>query len=309
MAFPASPPRNRVLEEMPWPALPSGEVPRWDGQAFQVAGARQAVLSYGQSESHWSPELTLLHEAEAGASHPIDVASRHLALRTLEHLGLGETPVVLDVGCSSGYLVEEIRRVWPGAAVIGSDFLLPPLLKLAGRIPGLPLLQFDLRNCPLPDSSITTVIALNVLEHIDDDGAALRQVHRILQPGGLAHLEVPAGPHLYDLYDEVLQHHRRYRLAEWVSQVRHAGFEVRWATHLGALLYPAFRWAKWKNQRLAALPLEEKLRRVAQQIRHTANSGLMRAALAAELALGRWIRYPFGIRCAVTLRKPETAPP
>ena len=52
-----------------------------------------------------------------------------------------------------------------------------------------------------------------MLEHVEDDQAAIRQVYRILQPGGVAVIEVPAGPDLYDIYDRQLMHHRRYRCA------------------------------------------------------------------------------------------------
>jgi SAM-dependent methyltransferase len=299
---------NRALEQIPWPPLPGGEVPRWDGECFQVAGRREAVLSYGQAQSHWSPELTSLHEAEAGAEHPIDVASRRLAMRSIRRHISQSTPVVLDVGCSSGFFVEALLRGWADAAVIGADFIRAPLLKLAQRVPRVPLLLFDLRNCPLPGASVDVVVALNVLEHIDEDERALRQIHRILKPEGLAYIEVPAGPHLHDLYDEVLQHHRRYRLAGLLGMAREAGFEPLAATHLGAFLYPAFWWTKRRNQRLGPLAEEAKRQWVARQIRTTAHSGLMRAVLALELALGRWVRYPLGIRCVVLLRKPGTAP-
>jgi SAM-dependent methyltransferase len=63
------------------------------------------------------------------------------------------------------------------------------------------LLHFDLRHCPLPDGSFDGVILLNVLEHIKEDAAALRQIARILKPGGIAAIEVPAGRGLYDIYD------------------------------------------------------------------------------------------------------------
>ncbi len=299
---------NRALEQFPWPPLPGGGVPKWDGQGFQVEGRRQSVLSYGEASSHWSPDLTALHEAEAGAQHPIDVASRRLALRSIRAHTLQSVEVVLDVGCSSGFFIEEVLRGWPDAVMIGADFMAAPLLKLAQRVPGVPLLQFDLRHCPLPGASVDIVVALNVLEHIDEDDRALREIHRILKPRGLAYIEVPAGPHLHDVYDEVLQHHRRYRLAELLGRTRQAGFQPLIATHLGASLYPAFWWTKRRNQRLGSLTEEAKRQRVATQMRATAHSGLMRAVLAVELALGRWLRYPLGIRCVVLLRNSETQP-
>ena len=69
--------------------------------------------------------------------------------------------------------------------------------------------------------------ALNVLEYIDDDRKALTEIYRILKSGGLAHIEVPADPASFDLYDEVLLHFRRYRLSELIAKASAIGFVVR----------------------------------------------------------------------------------
>jgi SAM-dependent methyltransferase len=295
------------LVDFPWPAPPGASTaPVWSPAGFRLNGdPARAVLVYDAADSHWSPELTDLHEAEAGSQHPIDLASRRWAVRSLaEYLPPDRPqPVVLDVGCSSGFVLEEIQAALPQAALIGSDYILPPLEKLAQRLPGVPLLQFDLRRCPLPDGCVDAVTALNVLEHIDDDTAALREIGRILRPGGVAHIEVPAGPGCYDVYDEQLMHHRRYRLAALLAQARGAGFDVLRATHLGCLIYPAFWLVKRRGRRLLRLPAAEKKALVARQIRHTGQSVLLGAVLRLEEAIGRYATFPFGIRCIAVLRK------
>ena len=297
---------NDPLTAFPWPALPGVEpLPEWREGRFWLEDQSRRVLCYDAADSHWSAELTELHESEAGSHHPIDRASRRLAVRTLtEYLPKTDTaPLVLDVGCSSGFVIEEIRAALPRAVLIGSDYILPPLEKLADRLPGLPLLQFDLRHCPLPDACVDAVTALNVLEHIDDDSAAMREIARILRPGGLAHIEVPAGPGCYDIYDEQLMHHRRYRLRDLLSKAREAGFQVLRATHLGCLIYPAFWFVKQRGRRSLSLPADEKKALVARQIRSTGDSALLDAALNLEAGLGHFISFPFGIRCVAVLRK------
>ena len=278
--------------------------PQWNGRQFLVGDQLQEVLCYDAADSHWSPELTELHEAEAGSTHPIDRASRELAIQSIEQFSGRRGILVLDVGCSSGFILDEIRRRLPEVELIGSDYIAAPLQTLARRLPGVPLLQFDLRKCPLPNGMIDAITALNVLEHIDDDRAALDHIFRILKPGGIAHIEVPAGPHLYDIYDEHLMHHRRYTLGGLQEMARTAGFDVLKATHLGAWMYPAFAWVKRTNRRLLQRSPDEKKRIVAGQIHATSQSALLRILLRAELALGRWIRYRWGIRCVIVLRKP-----
>ena len=93
-------------------------------------------------------------------------------------------------------------------------------------MPNTPLLQFDLTQCSLPDSCIDVLIMLNVLEHIEDHEKALSQARRILKPNGLLILEVPAGPHLYDVYDKFLHHFRRYTQTNLTSLVHKVGFLI-----------------------------------------------------------------------------------
>jgi SAM-dependent methyltransferase len=300
------PSAGAALAGFPWPTPPGASAaPVWRDGRFLLDGQPQRVLSYDAADSHWSAELTELHEAEAGSDHPIDKLSRHAAVRSLTRsLPPGGHPIVLDVGCSSGFVIGEIHAALPRVAVVGSDYLLSPLEGLAARLPGVPLLQFDLRRCPLPDACVDAVTALNVLEHIDDDTQALREIARVLRPGGVAHIEVPAGPGCYDFYDEVLMHHRRYTSRELLAKARTAGFVVERATHLGCLIYPAFWFVKKRHQRLAHLSTDEKRRLVADSIRTTVSSTPLALVLGLEGKLGQFVNFPFGIRCVAVLRKP-----
>jgi SAM-dependent methyltransferase len=295
------------LDSFPWPRwADSHETPVWCGDTFLLGTEKRRILEFGEADSHWTPELTVLHEEEAGANHPIDRASRKLAVVSLHEFVTAKAPVILDVGSSSGYVLTEIRRAFPHAALIGSDYLLQPLLTLAEKMPDLPILQFDLRRCPLPDACIDAVTALNVLEHIDRDEEALAQIYRILRPGGVAHIEVPAGPGLFDIYDEQLLHHRRYRLRDLAAMARRVGFELLKKTHLGFVVFPAFWLAKKRNRRLLSLPDTKKREIVAAQIRGSQQSKALASCLALERFLGRTISYPYGIRCIVVGRRKHT---
>lgn len=268
-----------------------------------VGGQRQRVLSYAPRESGWTDALTSFHEDTAGDNHPIDRASRLTALRGLRHLTAAE-PVILEVGCSSGFMLRRLREAYPRATLIGADYVRGPLEELADALPGVPLLQFDLTVCPLPTASIDAVILLNVLEHIADDGAALAQVSRILRPGGVAVVEVPAGPHLYDVYDALLLHHRRYTRARLHRLAHAAGLQVVTSSHLGVLAYPAFAAVKLYNRRYLNRPESVQRRVVGQHIQTSRQSPLFDLVMRAELALARYVRWPFGIRCTLVAQKP-----
>jgi SAM-dependent methyltransferase len=191
----------------------------------------------------------------------------------------------------------------PAAQWIGSDYVLGPLVNLAGRLPHVPLLHFDLTQCPLPDSSVDGVVLLNVLEHIEEDAAAVGQVLRILRPGGLAVVEVPAGPELFDVYDELLMHYRRYTRRSLTTLLEGAGFEVLRLSHLGVLMYPPFYVVKRWNRRYLSREEVVKRKVVGRQIRSTAGSSMLSLLLRTELTLGTHIRWPFGIRCVAVARK------
>jgi ubiquinone/menaquinone biosynthesis C-methylase UbiE len=293
------------LADFPWPPLSVQKpAPVWVGNGFRIGSEFSEVLSYGESESAWSDDLTAMHEAEASSSHPIDLASRALAVQSMRQLENRPGRVVLDIGCSSGFLIQSLQTHLPTLSVFGADYLTGVVIKAARRNPGVPFIQFDLRKCPLPEGCVDGVTALNVLEHIDDDYRALSEIYRILTPQGIAHVEVPAGPACFDLYDEVLMHFRRYRLRNLVAMARKIGFKVRSATHLGFLIYPAFRLVKFGNRaRYSDLPLTEKQSIVKRQIKSTGSSLPMRIALGTELNLGRFLRFPFGIRAVVSLSR------
>jgi SAM-dependent methyltransferase len=293
------------FDRFPWPPIGDRKaIPTWDGARFVVDLERFEILTYSQSESAWSPELTALHEKEASASHPIDIASRRMAIESMKLLESRINPIILDVGCSSGFLVEDLLREFPKAAIIGADYLPNVVLSAAQRVQGAPFLQFDLRNSPLATECLDGVTALNVLEHIDNDFKALKEIYRILKRGGLAHIEVPADPSSFDLYDEVLMHFRRYQLRDLAMKSLDAGFSILKATHLGFFVYPLFKIVKRRNQKAGKnLTYDEKKALVAQQIGGTARAGLLSIVFKLERIFGLVMSYPIGIRAVLRLQK------
>jgi len=279
------------------------ERPLWTGYEFQVGDHPLRVLSYETRGSGWTDDLTFFHEKKAGADHSIDLVSREYALGQVRRFVRVPTPFILEVGCSSGFFLRLLLERMPEAFLIGSDYVPGPLLQLSRDLPGLPLLQFDVTRCPLPSQSLDAVVLLNVLEHIKDDSAAMAQVFRILKPGGIAVIEVPAGPRLFDAYDKLLMHERRYSSSQLKKLVLGVGFEILSHSHLGFFLYPGFWWVKRRNRKYVGR--EEKVQReiVAKNIGSTKESHLLKTILQMEMALGRWIAYPFGIRCLLTCRR------
>jgi ubiquinone/menaquinone biosynthesis C-methylase UbiE len=159
-------------------------------------------------------------------------------------------------------------------------------------------------DLPLGDATVDGLVALNLLEHLPDDVAALREFARVLRPGGRAVVVVPSNPRLYDYYDAHLQHERRYARGELADKGREAGLVPRAGLSLGSVVYPAF-WAVKKANRRRALSEEEVRARVERDIARSSSSPAARAAFRAERALlRRGARPRRGIREALVLERP-----
>ncbi len=288
------------------PPLPGrSESPVWRESFFAVGQERLRILNYGAKPTGWTDELTAVHEQVDDEGHFINVASREHAVAQVRRWVDACDPLIMDVGCSSGYTIKLLRERMPAAAVAGADCVSGPLENLAAVMPDVPLFLFDLVTCPLPDNVLDAVISLNVLEHIDDDQAALNQLYRILKPGGVAVIEVPAGPGLYDVYDSQLMHKRRYRMREISGRIRKAGFIVQKRSHLGFFLYPGFWLAKKRNRRHLSAPPGIQREIVSRDMRRGGRQPVMHAIMRLEEKLRSELYYPFGIRCLVTCQKPS----
>ena len=289
-----------------FPPLPNTtKMPHWTGRGFQIGDRILSILSYEAGASGWTDDLTVFHENTAGNSHFIDIASRRHAISQVARYAPEPSPVILDIGCSSGFLLADLRTAFPGALVMGADVVLGPLLNLARSTPDIPLLHFDLTRCPLPDKSLDVAVLLNVLEHIEDDALAMRQLYRILKPGGIAVIEVPAGPELFDIYDELLMHHRRYKLPGLRQMFLNSKFNILRQSHLGFFLYPGFFLIKQFHRKKRSEISEDEIPvLVSQNINQTGENLLFHALMNLELAVGKAISYPFGIRCLLTVQKP-----
>lgn len=294
------------MNDMTFPPVSAGEEsPVWNGAAFIRSGQSTRVLAYEVGASGWSEELTELHEnaTESGA-HFIDVASRDHAVNELKRT-LGTKPVsIMEVGCSAGHLLADMGRSLPNATLTGGDYTLGTLVKLGEKMPGIPLVRFNLADSPLPPDTYDGIVLLNVLEHIEDDVAATKHIARMLKPGGVAVIEVPAGPKLFDDYDRQLQHFRRYTLPGICGVIERAGLVVERRNYLGALIYPAFYLAK-KLSQSRPRSASEREQHVANAIGATSRfNAIGHAIMSLEETIGRAVTFPRGIRCVVTARKP-----
>jgi ubiquinone/menaquinone biosynthesis C-methylase UbiE len=281
-------------------------VPAYDRGWLVDAGKPEPFLSYLQIDPsvNWSAELEALHE-ESSRTHFIDQWTRRTLVQSVGPLAARAT--IADIGCSTGFLLDDLRAAHPHANLIGVDLIASGLRKAHRQLPSALLLQADACALPIGDACIDAVVSANLLEHIPDDERALAEVSRVLLPGGRVAIAVPAGPSAFDYYDRFLGHERRYAPGELAAKCVRAGLELLDDLYVAALLYPAFWLFKQRNRRryghLQGTALET---RVAHDIARTHDSRLGRLSWRLEDTMERaGLRLPFGIRSVVLARKPE----
>ena len=272
-------------------------LPDFDAGWIGAKGERAPFLTYAAAAANWSDELEAMH-ADSSRDHFLDVWTRTAILERVVVDRPGAN--IVDLGCSSGYLLADISRAHADALLIGVDLVTGGLRKAHALVPSARRGQADACNLPLADGSVDAIVSANLLEHIADDDAALREVRRVLRPGASATIVVPAGARTYDYYDRFLGHERRYAHGELATKASQAGLRVVEDAYIGSLLYPAFWLVKQRNRRLYGhLEGEQLERRGAADIENTAGSRVGDALRRIEVGLG--LRLPFGIRNLVVL--------
>ena len=172
---------------------------------------------------NWSDELEQLHE-ESSRTHFLDRWTRGAILERVGALPADAT--IADVGCSTGYLLEDVRAAYPAASLVGVDLIGAGLEKAHRLVASAQLVRADACDLPIADDRVDAVVSANLLEHVPDDRRALREFRRVLRPGGRVVIVVPAGPGTYDYYDRFLGHERRYARGELAAKCAEAGLEV-----------------------------------------------------------------------------------
>ena len=125
------------------------------------------------------------------------------------HLAKGDR--IVDAGAGTGELVAELRGKYEmhGVNVLGIEYI-EEARRLARERKGIDLLSGSILDLPLKDESVKVSLALDVLEHVEDDRLAFSELLRITEQGGIIIINVPAFMSLWSDWDVSLGHYRRY---------------------------------------------------------------------------------------------------
>lgn len=152
---------------------------------------------------------------------------------------------VLDAGCGSGGNLGTYRRFGDVLGVDTDADSLAHALRRGYRAAGLA----SLGALPFRDGAFELVCATDVIEHVADDGGALREFRRVTAPGGHLLVTVPAYRWLWSDSDVQLGHHRRYTAGELKRRCTAAGWTVQRTSYFNTLLLPPIAAVRWLRQR------------------------------------------------------------
>ena len=153
---------------------------------------------------------------------------------------------VLDAGCGTGGLIRRLSVRHPEWQWTGID--LEPIAcelakeraraRSAGSGQAAEIHRGSVTALPFAEGTFDAVVSADVLYHVDDDEAALRQFFHVLRPGGIAVINVPAYRWLWSYHDTATHARRRYERSEVLTKLNAAGFVFAHATHWNALPLP-----------------------------------------------------------------------
>lgn len=228
-------------------------------------------------------------------------APRYLLRRARILTQLRKLPAseLLEIGPGAGMLMQELSAMGFSCHALETS---SPARQLIQNLSTRYGHSIDLHDAPEVDwqQRFPLVMAFEVLEHIEDDRAALRQWVSWLKPGGFLLISVPAHQHRWNARDVWAGHVRRYERAELVSKIEQDGLEVKSVECYG---FPLANFLEWAGDRRYQTSMKEPSN-ASTRDSNTANSGVDRSRDAAWYPLLMSLPGKIAMQSAICLQVP-----
>lgn len=206
---------------------------------------------------------------------------------------------VLDLGCGTGVLSRELRD---RACVTSLDYVADALGYCRRR--GLSrLVQGDGHALPFPNGSFDVVVAADTLEHLRDDAAGARELRRMLAPGGLAIINVPAFQFLWGPHDVANHHFRRYSRGQLRRTLEAAGLRCSTLTYTNMVFFPPTLCVRWLKRLGSATDGGHEILDLSAGMNR-----LLYTVLGWERRLVRYVNLPVGTSVFAVARAADALP-
>ncbi|MCC6824490.1 MAG: class I SAM-dependent methyltransferase [Acidobacteria bacterium] len=200
---------------------------------------------------------------------------------------------ILDVGCGTGANVEMLSQYGDAEGVDVSDDALEFC-----RQKGLRVQKGLAETLPYADETFDLTTALDVIEHLDEDLAGLKEMHRVTRSGGYSLFFVPAFMWLWGVQDDISHHRIRYTRRQIVDRITAAGYEVERATYANWTFFVPILTGRLLMKATGLRPASE------NNINVSALNGLFGKLFAAERFWLKRYNFPVGVSIVVAARRP-----
>jgi len=200
---------------------------------------------------------------------------------------------IVDVGCGTGAILKQLGNPEQN---VGID-LAPEAISFCRQRGLNNVRQGDVHALPFADASFDAVICSSVLYHqwVSDVEGAVREMHRVLRPGGVLLINVPAFSFLHSAHDEAVMTARRFRKREIRQLLQKENFKIRRLTYWTTFLFPLAVAARTLGG--------SKMGRDFERAEGSFSERVLAQIMALELRLLRNVSLPFGVALLAVVRK------
>jgi SAM-dependent methyltransferase len=210
---------------------------------------------------------------------------------------------ILEVGSSAGLLMTKLLR--DGYTRVDGIDTSPDAIERC-RDAGLNAQIMDAQRLSFGDQSMDLITASDVLEHLEDERGALLEWRRVLKPGGLLIVFVPAFQFLWTAHDVANKHYRRYDRKGLLRALQGAGFEIERSSYWNAFLFPPVAAVRGLKRWLQKGRLPENGGIGDFFVPHPLVNTILLATIGLENQLFRLgVNWPFGVSAMALARRPS----
>ena len=199
---------------------------------------------------------------------------------------------ILDIGCGTGANLEMLSQFGEAEGVDVSDDALEFC-----RLKGLNAQKGLAERLPFDDGTFDLTTALDVVEHLDDDVAGLREMHRVTKKGGFSLIFVPAYMFLWGVQDDVSNHRIRYTKKQIVDRLKTAGYTIERATYANWTFFAPILAGRTLMRVTGIKPESE------NNVNISALNGVFGKLFGAERFWLKNLNFPFGVSIVIVARK------
>ncbi|MFT3827359.1 MAG: methyltransferase domain-containing protein [Chitinophagaceae bacterium] len=198
---------------------------------------------------------------------------------------------ILNAGVATGRTTEDLS-IFGSVTSVEND---PECCRFLREELNMEVTEASVTDLPFEDGIFDMICVLDVLEHVDDDRSALKELHRLNSKDGWLVLTVPAYQWLWSRHDEVNHHCRRYTRSQIRQRLEQSGYRIQYLSYFNSFLFPFIAVYRLVSRPFVkGTPLKSDFEIAGFEYKSWTNK-LFGGIFGIEKKLIPSIRFPFGV--------------